>query len=338
MDLVPLTLDSPEPLLRSWQLLDAAIQAELLPDLDPPSYRESLRHLTSVPHIRRWGVAAVDGADVIGAAACNSFLSDNRHLCEVDVYVAPERRREGIGAALLARVAVTAAADGRTMVTGGAPEGSAGLAFAVALGADDKLGELRSSLDVAAIDRAALARDLAAAEEASAEYEILRWAGGCPDDLLPAYAEVAHAMNDAPRGDLSLEDIVVEPERMRARSQSVMATGARPYAVAARRVGATDFAGFTELTVAPGGGTGYQEDTGVIAAHRGHRLGLRLKAEMLTWLAVEEPGLRVVTTWNAESNAHMLAVNWQLGFEKQERWSALEVEVAAVKNRAGAAV
>ena len=50
------------------------------------------------------------------------------------------------------------------------------------------------------------------------------------------------------------------------------------------------------------------------AAHRGHRLGLLLKLEMLRWLAEEEPQLREIDTWNAESNDHMIGVNELLGY------------------------
>jgi len=237
MDVVPLSLDSPEPLLREWAALDAAIQAELMPDLDPPPYAQSLRNLQPVAHLNRWGVAAVDGAQVVGAGLCRSFLSDNRHLCEVDLYVAKGRRREGIGSALLSRVAAVAGQDGRTTIVGYAAAGSAGLDFATALGAVEKQGELRSSLDVSTLDREALAGELAAAEASSVDYELLRWSGVCPEDLLAAYAGVADAMNDAPRGELDMEDVVAEPERMRVRAQTVLATGARPYVVVARRKG-----------------------------------------------------------------------------------------------------
>jgi hypothetical protein len=53
----------------------------------------------------------------------------------------------------------------------------------------------------------------------------------------------------------------------------------------------------------------------VARRHRGHRLGLLLKAEMLELLAVREPGLERIATWNAASNLHMIAINEQLGFE-----------------------
>ena len=50
-------------------------------------------------------------------------------------------------------------------------------------------------------------------------------------------------------------------------------------------------------------------------AHRGHRLGLVLKIAMLYWLREEEPQLRIVDTWNAASNAHMIRVNEMLGYQ-----------------------
>ena len=54
-------------------------------------------------------------------------------------------------------------------------------------------------------------------------------------------------------------------------------------------------------------------------AHRGHRLGLLLKAGMLLWLAEAEPQLATVDTWNAESNDHMIAVNEALGYRVMGR-------------------
>ena len=42
--------------------------------------------------------------------------------------------------------------------------------------------------------------------------------------------------------------------------------------------------------------------------------GLLLKADMLQWLAAEEPQLESIDTFNAESNDHMIAVNERLGY------------------------
>ncbi|WP_414172544.1 GNAT family N-acetyltransferase [Clavibacter tessellarius] len=58
----------------------------------------------------------------------------------------------------------------------------------------------------------------------------------------------------------------------------------------------------------------YQQDTLVLAEHRGHRLGMLLKVENLLLLAREAPGADRVVTWNADENRPMLAVNEALGF------------------------
>jgi hypothetical protein len=63
----------------------------------------------------------------------------------------------------------------------------------------------------------------------------------------------------------------------------------------------------------------HQHDTAVARAHRGHRLGMLLKAGMVLWLAESEPQVQTVDTWNAESNDHMIAVNEALGYRVMGR-------------------
>ncbi len=91
--------------------------------------------------------------------------------------------------------------------------------------------------------------------------------------------------------------------------------GARDYSVAARHMATGEVAALTQVTVDPSDpGWGFQLITAVIAAHRGHRLGLLVKVAMLEWLATAEPKLERITTWNAEDNTHMIAVNEALGY------------------------
>jgi RimJ/RimL family protein N-acetyltransferase len=56
-----------------------------------------------------------------------------------------------------------------------------------------------------------------------------------------------------------------------------------------------------------------QEDTSVLPAHRGRRLGLRMKLAMLDWLRTERPDVESADTWNAQGNAPMIAINEALG-------------------------
>ena len=56
-----------------------------------------------------------------------------------------------------------------------------------------------------------------------------------------------------------------------------------------------------------------QEDTSVVRAHRGSRLGLLMKCDMVRWLRAERPDVGATQTWNAVDNTHMIAVNDALG-------------------------
>ena len=60
-----------------------------------------------------------------------------------------------------------------------------------------------------------------------------------------------------------------------------------------------ELAGLTELSVDPDHPSwGHQELTVVARAHRGHRLGLLLKAAMLELLLEREPQLEAIETYN----------------------------------------
>ena len=71
-------------------------------------------------------------------------------------------------------------------------------------------------------------------------------------------------------------------------------------------------------------GYGVHEDTSVIRGHRGHRLGMWLKASMLLWMHDLHPELTAIDTWNATSNAHMIAVNEALGCEVSQLGVAMQ--------------
>jgi predicted GNAT family N-acyltransferase len=61
-----------------------------------------------------------------------------------------------------------------------------------------------------------------------------------------------------------------------------------------------------------------QWGTLVHPAHRGHRLGMAVKCGGLRALAEHFPEKRFIETTNAETNAHMVAINQALGFQVVE--------------------
>ena len=133
--------------------------------------------------------------------------------------------------------------------------------------------------------------------------ELERIDGASPEELLGDLAEATAAINDAPLDDLEIEDEVFIAERVRAYERAQIDSGFRFCRIIARHRATGEIGG---LTVADRGLAepclGNQHDTSVVRAHRGHRLGLLLKADMMRWLADAEPELEQLDTWNMESN------------------------------------
>lgn len=168
---------------------------------------------------------------------------------------------------------------------------------------------------LADVDRPRLDEAYDAALPYAADYTLERWTLPTPDDRLDALAVMASSINDAPTGDLDYEDEVFTGARMRAYEDARVGRGERLYRVVACHRPTGELAAQTVVAVPGEDPTwGDQHDTSVVRAHRGHRLGLLLKTEMLRWLADAEPQLRTIDTWNAESNDHMIAVNEVLGY------------------------
>jgi hypothetical protein len=78
-----------------------------------------------------------------------------------------------------------------------------------------------------------------------------------------------------------------------------------------------------------------QRGTAVIDAHRGHRLGLWMKAAMLDRILRERPEAKVIRTGNANTNAQMLGINTQLGFKLAWQSTLWQVPIADVRKGLG---
>jgi RimJ/RimL family protein N-acetyltransferase len=189
------------------------------------------------------------------------------------------------------------------------------VAFLKAMGLDRAYEEVQRRQDLRTLDRGRLDGAYAAAERRAAGYQLIRLPGPTPQDMLPDVVRMAEAINDAPTDALDIEDEVFSPERIRAFEAAQQAQGWRLYRLVARHRGTGVLAGHT-MTGVQGEQPwfGCQYDTSVLRAHRGHRLGRLLKIGMLRWLAEAEPQVRVLDTWNAASNEHMIAVNEALGY------------------------
>ena len=74
----------------------------------------------------------------------------------------------------------------------------------------------------------------------------------------------------------------------------------------------------------------WQGATGVLPQYRNRGLGRWLKAAMLEKVLRDRPQVRYVRTGNADSNAPMLKINYELGFKPRKAWTTWQVEVDRV--------
>lgn len=262
---------------------------------------------------------------------------ENLDQARLDLVVHPAERRRGLGLALLRHAAARAAVYGRTVLSGGARDGTAGEAFSRSVGAKPGLVDVQRVLDIGALEPGRLARLRAAAEPAAAGYSLVSWTGLVPEEFIEQAAMLYAGMNDAPRDpENAAEEWDGQRVRERINDRRTL-FGMRTYTLAARHDASGDLAGLTEITVDPDDpGWGHQMDTVVIRQHRGNRLGMLLKVAMMEFLTTAEPQLARISTWNAQANDHMIAINQAMGYNVHGQPAiSARLEVAAVPAEGG---
>ncbi|GGT13967.1 GNAT family N-acetyltransferase [Nonomuraea spiralis] len=266
-----------------------------------------------------------DGGKVTGGYSLALSQHDNEHMGWVfPLVVRPELRGRGLGGALLEHVVGRMRTHGRTLLLTETPATGVGARFARAHGFTVAQEEARRTLDLRTADWPALRAMLPDVPG----YSVEGFFGPAGPELLADLATLMGGMNDAPR-DPDLEDMTFSLDRLRTREEHVTLSGQTCYTMIARRDSDGAPAGYTRVYLeADRSDTwGHQADTTVLREHRGHRLGLLLKLSNLLWLREREPHLEQVITWNATSNAHMLAINEAMGFELLDEWNEWRLTV-----------
>jgi GNAT superfamily N-acetyltransferase len=284
----------------------------------PSRYEAELRHGWDgepvTPYLLR-----VDGAPV-GHGWISLTMRDNTHLAWLSAAVLPEHRRRGHGRALMRHLLAEAQAAGRTSVGIDGWESDAATGFAAAFAMTCASRAIQRRQHLAEVEPALVQKLYDEAATAADGYELVRVVGRTPRELLGDLVEVSAAINDAPTDDLDIEDEVMSQERLAAYEEAMLAQRNRLYRLVARHRETGALGGHTVVLVEEERPAyAHQHDTAVARTHRGHRLGLLLKAGMLLWLAEAEPQVETVDTWNAESNDHMIAVNELLGYRVMGR-------------------
>jgi GNAT superfamily N-acetyltransferase len=254
----------------------------------------------------------------VGRVATTDY--DNLNLAWLGVQVHPDHRRHGHGTAMLVAVVEETKARGRRLVGIDGWDAESTRGFAARHGFEQKSAAIQRRQFPAELDWAEIERLHKEAASAATAYDLVRREGRTPDDELEELAVMASAINDAPTDDLDIEDEVFSAERMRAYETSQLARGHQMYRTFARHRETGELAGHTVVVVdGERPELAEQHDTSVVAAHRGHRLGLLLKADMNLWLRDVQPQVTEISTWNAESNDHMIGVNEAIGYRVMGR-------------------
>jgi mycothiol synthase len=302
---------------RARHELFAAVKAEVDPgDPVPPLefLRSALEHRAPPEHKREWVVR--EGGEIVGWASLGwAEWIANRDKAEGRIEVRSDRRRRGVGSALLAAVVDGAVAAGCTLLGFTTRDGTAGQPFLAARGAETRQPIRISHLRIAEVDRALLNDWVGRASERAGRYSLVGWDDPCPEEELERFTEVVHVMNTAPLDDLERDDDVWTPDDIRLWQACLGRRGHEGWTLCARDDDTGRYVGFTEMGFWPWAPTrGFQGDTGVHPDHRNRGLGRWLKAAMLLRLLDERPEVTVVETGNASSNDAMLAINVAMGF------------------------
>lgn len=294
--------------------------AERDPTDPPPSRREILADLSgSVPvHKTTTHLATVDGEPAgLGWSVTISEADDELQVAEVEILVRPRFRRQGVATALMGDVLTNLAALGQTSIVGycnTVVASESAIALCKKFGLTERGTERCSRAKVSDVDESLLAGWIDDAASSAPGYRLELWEGVCPDHLAERWSQAMAAMEDEPLDDFDFNPHTRGAEMQRQADMTKRAQGYRFHrALALSPTG--EAAGLSAVYVHEDRPQlAEQADTGVLAEHRGHRLGRWLKAANYQAVRRAHPELLIIETYNAQSNPWMLDINVAMGF------------------------
>ena len=257
----------------------------------------------------------------------------NAHLQWTQISVRPDMRQRGYARLLLGRACSIAEAAGRTMLGADAHDSvPAGDAFALTVGADVGMREQINVVKTAAVDRPMLETWRHDGPVRADGYEVLQWVDGYPPEHDTQIARLfVGAGEDMPFEDAAFDPGAETAETVRSRLERSKATITRVTSVA-RHIESGDLVGFSELFVRKSDqDTLFTSLTAVDRDHRGHALGKWLKADAILRGMERWPDATFIQTENAHSNAPMLGINREIGFEVEHTAIFYQATVETVR-------
>ncbi|WP_417564556.1 GNAT family N-acetyltransferase [Microbacterium sp.] len=295
---------------------------ELLPRFTKQRYERTLMWLV------------VDGGEIVGRASVELPLADGSRVAFLNIELLRRTWGRGIGSAAHALLVATSVAHGRSVLQawathpdapgsrlepptgfGSVPEDHAAR-FLTSHGYTLEQIDRNSALVLDDRTKGHLTRLLADAQRAAAGYRIVQWTVPTPPTFVDGYGWMKSRMvTDAPAAALEFDEEVWDADRVAEHDAQFTDAGLTAQITAAQHVETGDLVAFNELVIGNDRTEAtHQEDTLVLAEHRGHRLGMLVKcAGLLSWFDVAPHSPRVLT-YNAEENRPMLDINEAIGF------------------------
>jgi len=324
MELRPLDVDDPAHVASYVEITNAS-QSVDAPWEHDTTLREAegyLRHGWD-GDLADWFLVEA-GGEPVGIASYYTSAWDNPQLAWMGATIHPAHRRRGHASGVVEEMLGRARSEGRRTLGADGWESDGVLAFAQRHGFEVGSRAVVRRQVLADVDWAAVEALHKEAAGHATGYDLERLVGPSEPDVLAEIAEITAAINDAPTDDLDFDDEVFPPERVGRYERAQAARAHTLHRLVARHRDSGKLAGHTVVVVhEERPWIGGQHDTSVMRDHRGHRLGLYLKAGMLLWLRDAQPQLETIDTGNAASNDYMISINEQLGY----RVMAEELEV-----------
>ncbi|QAY61129.1 GNAT family N-acetyltransferase [Microbacterium protaetiae] len=273
--------------------------------------------------------------EVVGRAILTLPREDGSRVAFLNVELVRSAWGRGIGTAAAELLEKTARDEGRTVLQAwavhdedataerlGAPTGFGTIAldhtarFLRAHGYSLEQIERKSALPLTDASYARVDELIAEARRASEGYRIVQWTVPTPADVIDAYAWMKSRMvTDAPAAGIEFDEEVWDAARVADHERPYLESERTLHVTAARHIASGELVAFNELVIgADRTEPTHQEDTLVLAEHRGHRLGMLVKCAALhDWRTFAPQSPRVIT-YNAEENRPMLDINEAIGF------------------------
>ena len=262
----------------------------------------------------------------------NPSYKGNENLCQFDMSILPEFRRNGLGTKLFQKIISFSEFNKKTILLTNTSEES-GKNFLKKVGFSLALAGKQNRLLFSDINWEMMQHWVDEGRKRNPESKMMFF-DSVPEDLIIPYSKVyTETMNQQPFGELEISDLITTPELLRKREKEFAELSIIPVtAITIESNG--DISGLTEFFYNSNTGEILQQGlTGVKNEYRGRGLGKWLKAALIIKIKEIYPEIKIVKTGNAESNAPMLSINERMGFKVFKEDIMCQITVEKVKEK-----